>query len=781
MTGIARDFEFACRLAVRRPLLTLTSALTLALGVGANTTIVSAIRTVLLNPLGMRDTEPVMVARVRLDKLNMPDAAASGVEYREVREMTDVFGPVAAAEGRTWTSQLGGESHRLLGQAVTNEYFAVFAEVPAQGRFLSPEDREAVVLSHGLWRTQFGADPGAVGRTLRLDGKPHRIVGVARETMKFPVQAQLWIPLELSSKRLQQRGMNMNLTVLARRRPGVSEEQAVQRVKRYVSQLLGRDTAEAKELAGLGYGIGLRPFGRFVAGDLRQPLLLLGVASLVLVLAGCANIGLILLARTGARAKEIAVRSALGASTGNILRQLLIESFLLALLGGAAGLGLASFGKKAITGLALPGAESLKLVNLDLSVMVSAICLSLLSGVLFGLAPALQLARATQTAALARHRKHQFQNIFVVVQVASALVLVFSCGLLIRSLHAVQSLSPGFDTQQLHTAYLLKPAADPTFLARLRPALAAQPGVESAALAYPLPFSGGGLTSSFRIRNRQRGPNEPEWHGEAYMVSPEYFRTLRVPLLQGRGIEESDTNPAPLVCVIDAQLAQKFFPGQDPLGQEIAMYRGWARIVGIAGAIRGTSLEEGSRPAVYYSLDQVPFFQEAGIVVRARQANLREAVKATNASVALYDMRSMEQRLDSTLGLRKSVTWLLSVFGAICLLLASVGLYGVVAQVAGERTREIGIRLALGARPGQVLRGFLGQAAGLTAWGLGVGLLLAAYAARWVRSLLYGGKEIDPALLLAAGGVVAILALASAWWPAYRASRVDPQQALRVD
>ncbi|MDP2998162.1 MAG: ABC transporter permease [Bryobacterales bacterium] len=777
-----KDLRFAWRLTLRQPLVTIAAVLTVAFGVGANTAIVSVLETVLLNPLGMRQAGKVVTARVRMDKIQMRHAETSGVEFREIAAMTDTFSAVAAIEGRYWISQVGGEATRLIGRAVTPDFFRVFGEYPAIGRFFAPEDRESVVLSHGLWTSAFGGDPSALGRVMILDDKPYRIVGVAPAAFRFPATAQLWTPLILTPDRLQRRGYNMMLSVFARLRDGVTLAQAEDRVARHVAALKSAGDAEGREISEYGYGIEIDPFARYIAGDLRRPLWLLWAAALVVLVTGCANVAGLLLTRASGRGQEIAIRLAVGATRAQIVRQLLIESLLLGALGGAAGLLMAHSAVSLLTRLAIPGKQLLALVSLDWRLLLYGFALALLSGLLFGLAPAIQLFRESQSPGLVRSRRHSFQHLFVTAEVAGAFVLVILTGLLVRSLWAVQRIQPGFDPRQVSTAFFLKPKNDPGFLDRLQAALDSSPGLTSAALALPVPFSGGGFTSGFRIRNRQQTPGEPEWHGEAYMVTPRYFETLRIPLLLGRNLSDSDAANAPLVCLIDARFADRFFPNQDPIGQEIAMYGGWARIVGVTGTIRGTTLEEGSRPVAYYSLAQVASFPHAAIVARSdapAAGAIREAVRRTNASVPIFDVTSMEERIGESLGVRRVMAELVSVFGAIGLLLATIGLYGVIAQLVAERTREIGIRAALGARPGQILSHFLRQGLRSGILGLIVGFAAAAYAQRWLASLLYEVKPFDAATFSAASlGVLSLLSLA-VWWPARRAARIDPGSALR--
>jgi predicted permease len=782
LSGMAKDLRFAWRMACRQPLLSTAAVLTIAFGVGANTAVFSVIETVLLNPLGLREPDRIAVARVRIDQLKFRHIQTSGVEYREIQAMTDAFEAAAAMEGRYWTALSGGGPVRLRGQAVTQDFFRLFGVHPAAGRFFSPEDRESVVLSHGLWQSEFGGDASVLGRTLMLDDKPHRIAGVAPAGFRFPANAQAWTPLTLEPSRLERRGYNMSLWVFARLKEGVSLAQAADRVRRYVEGL--QSTAEGRELAKSGYGIEVDPVSHFVAGDARRPLWLLLAAALVVLLTGCANVAGLLLTRAAGRRREIAIRISLGASRGQIMRQLLIESLLLAAAGGVFGLILAGGAVSFLTRLAVPRREWLALVALKHELLLYGFGLALLSGLLFGLAPALQFLRESQTSAMVRSGRRRFQDLFVIGEVAGAFVLVVMTVLLLRSLWAVKRIQPGFDASDLTTGFIIKPKNDPGFHGRLRSELKAGPGIESAALAFPLPFSGGGLTSGFSIRNRQRQSGEPEWHGEAYLVSPEYFRTLRIPLLRGRTLEEIDNAGAQVVCVIDDKLAERFFANQDPIGQEIAMYKGWARIVGVVGAIRGTTLEEGSRPVVYYPLEQVPFFPQTGIVARSAMpaaGGIRQAVRQANRTVALYDIRSMEDRMGESLGIRRVMTLLLAVFGAISLLLAAVGLYGVVAQVASERTTEIGIRMALGARPAQILAqsGWEGLRSGVI--GLGFGLAVAAYVNRYFSSMLYQVRLFEPATVAPACVGVLLLLVLAIWWPARRASRIDPHRALHYE
>ncbi len=779
--AIWKDLKFAGRLMLRSPLLTGAAALTVAFGVGANTTILSVLETVLLNPLGMQHTDRVTVERVHIEKLHMKNAPASAMVFRDIQGLRDVFDIAAASEARSWTYEEGGQATRLVGQAVTPEFFAVFGESPALGRFLRPEDRTAVVLSHEMWQERFGADESVIGRAITLDSRPYRIVGVAGAHFRFPSDAKAWIPLILTPDRFQSRGYNMTLTVLTRLRDGVTPAQAAVRVNGYVAGLIASGN---RDLGRTGYGIDVDSFATYVAGELRQPLWLLWAAALALLLTGSANVAGLLLTRSASRRREIAIRLSVGATRWQILRQLVLEGLLLGLAGGAAGLAMARLTMPLLTRISVPGKQLLSLVTFNERLLLYGLGMAIASGVVFGFAPALQLLRANQTEVMARGQRRWFQDVFVTAEVAAAFILVATTTLLLRSLWTVEQIQPGFEVRHITTAYFTKPKNDPGFLNRLRETLGAMPGVESAALAYPIPFTTGGLTSGFSIQNRQRKPGDPEWHGEAYFVTPEYFHTLGIPLLRGRSLAAGDLANAPLVCVIDRQLADKFFPGEDPIGQQIGMYSGPATIVGVVGTVRATSLEEGSRPVVYYSLAQMRFLTQAAVVVRSRVpagALIRDAVRRTNASAPVYDVRTLEERLGDTLGIRRILAALLAVFGGTSLLLASIGLYGVIAQVAGERTQEIGIRMALGARPAQIRRLFVRQGLRAGIAGLAIGLVGALFAQKWFAAMLYSVRAFDLATCAAtAAGILALL-IAAVWWPAHRASRVDPTTALRYE
>jgi predicted permease len=609
LDALVRDVRFSWRLARRQPWTIAAAIASIAIGVGLNTAVTGVVDAVLLNPLGIKNSDRIVAATVHITKLQMIGSVTSGAELQDLQLSSGVFSAVAATEGRDWT--LGGtEPARLHGVAVTPEFFQVFGVPVARPTI------DAVILSDAIWKTRFGSSPAVLGTKILLDGKPYQVSGIAPPDFHFPASAEAWIALDLPPGRFT-RGNNMNLSLYARLSEGVSVPQAQQRVDRELLKLKG--TPEGVSDSELGYGIDVEPLAKRVAGDLRLPVLFLWLAAAVLLLAACANVAGLLMARAGSRRKEMAIRLAIGAGKLQILRQLLTESLILALLGGAAGLALASFLLGVLKRQPLPFQNTLALVRLDYRLLLCGMALALVSSLLFGLAPAIELLREHHTGALARARRKWFQNLYIVGQVSAAMLLLVVMGLLLKSLQAVELLRPGFDARDLTTAFLIKPSQNQNaFYNALLDGLRHSPGVQSAALAYAVPYGGDGpATSMFDIKSHHHRPGEPEWHGQAYQVTPDYLATLRIPLLRGRFITDTDTAQVPHICVIDEGLAKRFFPNQDPIGQQIAMYGGWATIVGIAGSVRDQNVESLSRPTVYYSLAQIPYFPQLGVVVRS--------------------------------------------------------------------------------------------------------------------------------------------------------------------
>ncbi len=776
LDALLRDLRFSWRVARRQPWTVAAAIASIAIGVGANTAVTSVVDTVLLNPLGIRNSDRMVAATVHITKLQMTGVESSGAEFRDLQASSDVFSQVAATENRDWT--LGGaQPSRLRGVAVTSEFFGVFG-VKSELRM----DPFTVVISDDLWTSHFGRCKAVVGQKLLLDGKAYQIVGVAPPNFHYPARAEAWVPLILPPGRFS-RGDNMVLSLLARLKDGISVQRAQQRVDHELLKL--QATPDGADLNKLGYGVDVEPLARYVAGDLRLPLIFLWAAALVLLLATCANVAGLLLARAGARRREMAIRISIGAGRLQILRQLLTESLMLALFGGATGVIVAWLLLGMLKAEPLPYQYLLSMAGLNYRLLLYALLLSIASSLLFGVVPALALLREQHTGSMMRPRRKWFQNIYIVGQVSAAMLMLVVMGLLLKSLQAVALLRAGFDAEGVTTAFLIKPPQNrDAFYERLLSGLRASPGVQSAALAYSVPFGGDSPTSLFDIRGRHHLHGEPEWHAEAYQVTPDYLKTLRIPLLRGRFIQDTDTAKQAKVCVIDESLANRFFPKEDPIGQEIAMYGGWARIVGVVASVRDQSVESASRPVVYYSLAQIPYFPQLGLVVRSSTpagSVIRNSVAKANPEVPVFDIKTMDERIGASEAIRSVMALLVTVFAAISILLAAIGIHGVVAQVVNERTSEIGIRMALGARASDIFRRYAMQGFQLSITGIVLGLALSALCAGWLRNLLYQVQPMDPIVILVGSlGVLAVTSLA-VLVPSWRASHLDPQIALRSE
>ena len=777
LDSLYRDFRFTWRLARRQPWTMIAAIVSIAIGVGADTAITSVVDTVLLNPLGLKNSNRLIAATVHIKKLQMTGAETSGAEFRDLQSCRDVLTSITATEGRAWT--LGGEQPvRLLGVAVTPEFFNVFNINPQLGTLSQGLNDDTVVLSDALWKTRFGQSASVIGQKLLLDGKLYQVIGVAPSDFHFPAKAEAWVPLILTPDRFT-RGNNMSLSLYGRIRDDVSITRVQQRVD---GQLLhSNDT-----LGELGYGIDVEPIAKRIAGDLRLPILFLWIAASILLLAACANVAGLLMARAASRRNEIAIRIAIGGSKWQILGQLLTESIILASIGGAAGIMLASTLLDMLRNQPLAYQNVLRLATLNGRLLLYGLALSLFSSLLFGVIPALELLRNQHVGSLLRARRKWFQNIYIVGQVSAAMLLLVMMGLLLKSLNAIGQLGPGFNSDQLTTAFLIKPAQNQiAFYEELLSNLRKTPGIQSAALAYTLPFAGGEApTSMFDIKSHHHQPGQPEWHGEAYQVSPDYFSTLRIPLLRGRLIQESDTAAAPRVVIIDEGLAKRFFANEDPLGQEIAMYSGWARVVGVVAAVKDETVEQSSRPVVYYALKQIPFFPQIGVVVRSSvpaAGIIRDAVAAANPKVPIFDVKTMRERIDASQSTRTVMAVLVSLFAGITALLAAIGVHGVIAQIVAERTPEIGIRMALGARSADIFQRYAMQGLRLSIVGVGLGLCAAVAFAGLLRNLLYKVQPLDPVVMICGGIGVLLISTIAVFAPAWRASHVDPQIALRSE
>lgn len=802
MTTLLHDLRHAIRSLGKSPGFTLVAVLTLAFGIGANTAIFSVVHTVLFRPLPVEGLERLAVIREDLPALDLLHAPLAPAEVVDLAARREVFQAVTGIRGGDRTLTGYGAPTRVSAAATLGDFFGVFGVQPHLGRFYRPEHstdgpREVAVVSHGLWQQLAGGDPSFIGRTVRLDGASYEVVGVMPPDFRYPRQAQIWVPFSYTDrwKQPQMRG-TLIMTTVARLRPGVTREQ----LAAHLTAEAGR-WSEQYPSGGAGKVLASTDFVEYLAGPLRTILIVLMGAVVFVLMIAAANVAGLQLVRAAGRSKEIAVRAAIGAGRARIARQLLVESTVLAALGGAVGLWIGTTALDLVERWEPAQQLHLSQVPLDAAVLAFTALAALAAAIAFGTIPALRASRTDPqevlrestrgaTAGLDRNR---LLKASVVVQVALALVLLLGSALMIRTLSRLLASDPGFAAEELTTAQVSvsgtaqdTPEKRVAFFDALLERLRAIPGVEDAALVWGLPFTDQNDSSPFDIPGRPALPGEPERHAEARIVSPGYFRTMRIPLLRGRDFDGTEQPGSPLVAVIDQTFAEQFFPNEDPVGRQIRGYFGdAATIIGVAGRVDHDEIGDTPKAVTYYSYRHQHWSAWRSIVVRsARPAGavtnmIRSAVADLDPNVPVYDVQTMEGRIGRSLGPRRLAMLALGAFSALSLLLSMLGVYGVMRYSTNQRTREIGIRMALGARQQDVLRLVVRQGMTVTALGLALGLLAAIALTRFMAGLLYGVGARDPLTFALTMGLLAGSAFLASWLPARRAARVDPMVALR--
>jgi putative ABC transport system permease protein len=804
-----REVRHAARSLSKARGFSLIVILTLALGIGANAAIFSVVNAVVLRPLPYQDPDRLVVVWDNLMRHQLKDIVVSALEYTEFRDRNRVFERMAAYDTSGFNITGIASPERVNGAVVTASLLPLIGVRPALGRVFEDADQrpgvERVVLSHAIWQRIFAGDRSIVGRAIAVDGKSAEVVGVMPAGFHFPDDTvEIWKPLVFDAELLSEdnRG-SRSYTVIARLKAGVTVDQA-QAEMNVVSDGMVRQHPQAYRG---GYYTTVRGLQDEIVGGTRRVLLLqFGAVGLVLLIA-CANVANLLLARGGARRKEMAIRRALGAKRSRIVGQLLTESVLLAVCGGAVGLIVAVWGLDLLIALAPSDIPRLTEIALDARVVAFTAVVSLLTGVLFGVVPALQMSRTDPGNTLkeggrsgSAGRRRALGDALIVAQVALSLVLLVAAGLLINSFARVQAAAPGFNPERVLTMRIAPPDAKysfergEAFFADLVARLRATPGVRSVGAINALPFSGTGGDRSFYIEGRSTTRTENLPDEDMRFVTPGYFATMQIPVLQGREFSERDTLAAPRVAVINQALARKYFPAGDAIGTRVAFTQQqpvWYQIIGVVGAIRHRALDARELPELYVPNAQ-PLFPGATVralfvAVRtdgdplAMTAAVRQAVAAVDPDQPISDLRSMEQRVSASLGPRRFNMVLLGVFAAVALALCAIGIYGVLAYAVTERTHEIGIRLALGARPRDVIAMVVGQGLALAVAGAVLGVVAAAAVTRLMASLLYGVTATDPLTFGAVVLLLLLVAAGAAWRPARRATQVDPLTALRAE
>jgi predicted permease len=796
-----RDLRYALRMLRRSPGFTVIAILTLALSIGANTTIFSVIDAVLLRPLPYPNASHLIRVEERHEGWT-----ATGVTYAnflDLKNGSQSLSDVAAM--RWWTANLadGGEPESVQSALVSAEYFSALGIQPFLGRVFTPEEDQpgkdnVILIAHGLWQRRYGSNPQAVGRKIKVNDEVRTIIGVMPPGFREPFHCEIWAPLVATGDLATNRRSHL-LFAVARIKPGVSLSQAnaeMQLVsKRIQAQNSGIDP---------GFIFSGANFQERAAAPLRTPLLVLFCAAGCVLLIACTNLASLLLARGAARAKEIAIRASLGAPHSRLVRQLLTESLLVGVLGGTVGLVVALWCVNLVKEPPFNKLVGYAGVGLDVRVLLFALGVTLLTGILFGLAPAFQSVRGSTVAVAQLHGRAttgiynvRLRSLFVVSEVSLAFVLLVGAGLLIHSFAAILRQPLGFNPDNVLTMQLfLSEARYPSdslqakqYLHRVLEKLDSVRGVQSVGMIDALPLTGGASTDIEIVGRPIPDPNnEPEVG--IRIVSPDFFRTLQIPLRAGRWFTERDTFEAPRVMVINEAMARQFWPNENPIGRRVTM-KDWGppltgEIIGIAADVRLDSPAAPIAPVLYWPYPQFlnPF---SSIVVRLDPKatmilpDIKSAIWSVDKEQTIASIQTFDDILADTLTTRRINMSILAILAALALLLASLGIYGVLANSVAQRTKEIGVRVALGASPSQVLAPVVGQGLRLTAIGLALGFAAALVVSRLLTSLLFGIKATDPLTFLAVAALLMLVSFAACYIPARRAMRVDPMVALRYE
>jgi putative ABC transport system permease protein len=808
MGTLLNDLRYAARMMGKNPGFTLIAVITLALGIGANTAIFTVVNAVLLRPLGFHDPSRLVIVA---EKSPYPTITTSYENYVDWRAQSQSFESMEGTRGATIALTGAGDPERLNSRYATAGLFPLLGVDAMVGRTFRAEEDAAggapvVLLSYGLWQRRFGGAADAVGKSITLDSRPYTIVGVLPKGFELLQPADVFLPFTPWAKTLpDDRNWHPGIYAVARLKPGVTREQArtemVGITKRLENQYPEYNTGISADVVGLQ--------DRLVQNVRPALLLLLGAVSFVLLIA-CVNVANLLLARAASRGREIAIRTSMGASRWRIVRGLLTESVLIAVTGGALGLLVASAALGPLLHMAEGSVPQIFSVGLDRSVLLFTLVVSVLTGLVFGIVPALRTGKIDLRETLNEGSRgsttgrghHRILGALVATEIAVALLLLIGSGLLLRSFSRLQEVSPGFQPDHLLVADLplsqnayAKPELRYEFFDRLVERAKTLPGVKSAGAASFLPVSGGGSLIQFNIEGRP--PKTPhDYVAAGYRtVTPQYMETMGVPLLQGRNIAVGDVEKAPAVVVINASMARTYFPGENPLGKRMQIGATpdkdvpYMEIVGVVGDVL-QGLDTDAKAEMYLPYRQadtvLPVFQLSVVLrtsgdPRLQAAALRSAVREIDPNQPVVKIRTMEENMATSVTEPRFRTWLIGIFAALALVLAAVGIYGVMSYSVNQRTNEMGIRVTLGAQPNDVFRIVVGEGLRLALIGVGVGLIGALAATRVLRTFLYGVSAIDPVTFAVTAALLILVAVAACYFPARRATRVDPMVALRYE
>jgi putative ABC transport system permease protein len=812
MSALSQDLRYALRTFLNTPGATAIAIVVLSLGIGANAAIFSVTSAVLFRSLPYKDSGSL----VFLWESNAAKAVGlwrlSAADYREYRTQNQVLEQMGAMRFQSSDLTVGETPERIETAAVSPAVFDLLGMKPALGRSLAPDEDQpdknhVVILSTGLWQRRFGRNPNVLGRKLSLDGNVYTIIGVAPSDFRLPAsQSELWIPYTPEPKDFltTNRGLHL-LHVVARLRPGISRERA-QSELRIIADRLARQYPNFNA----GFSVDLVPLREQLIGDVRPTLWMLIAAVVAVLLIACVNVAHLLLARAGAREREIAVRTALGANTGRLVRQLLTESVLLAVIAGLFGLLLAYWGTWMLAKISPAGLPQGQEISMDWRVLAFTLGVSIVTGIAFGLVPALFSARSNLNLVLRSggrggtggRVRTRVRDVLMVFEVASSAALLMGAGLFIRSLLHLQEVNPGFRTDHVLTMQISLPPARYSglrvglFYDQLLRRVAALPGVQTTGMSRFLPLSGHDIGLNFQVEGQPRLRDVDQPQAYFRTASGGYFSALGIPLVRGRVFDQRDSQQTPKVAIINEIAARRYWPGENPIGKRILSgldESDWSTIIGVVGDVKHIGLDAGTDPEMYFHYLQVPpeamtlAEGTAALVIRTNAdptgmtASVRRELRALDPSLPVFNVQTMQDVLYGSVAQPRFRTLLIGMFAALALVLAALGLYGVLAYSVSQRTAELGIRVALGAQPGSILKLVVFQATGLAAIGLVMGIAVALVGSRLMSRFLFGVRPTDPLTLGATCFLILAVAVTASLVPALRAARVDPAIALHAE
>jgi putative ABC transport system permease protein len=801
MNTLLQDIRYGLRMLLKHKGFTAVAVIALGLGIGANTAIFSLVNGVLLRPLPFPDAERIIYFEGKNPQAGITDSNISFLDFTDWSQQTELFKSTAAY----WTGNAnlgadGAEPERVPRAGVTSGFFSVLGVQPVLGRTFVPDDDKpgtisVAIISHGLWKRRFGSDPAIVGKQVQISSRPITVIGVMPSGFEFPEQTQIWVTSAV--KVAEEPRDNRSWSAIARLNTGVDLKQAQTQVSAINAHLAKQFTETNK-----GWDVNLSTLHERLVREVKPSLLaLLGAVGFVLLIA-CANVANLLLARSAARQKEIAIRAAMGASRGRVLRQMLTESVLLSAIGGIAGLLLSIWLTDLLMSIVPEGAPRLDQVGIDYRVLTFALGVSALTGILFGIVPALQASKLDVTSALKEggrgaegHRRTSARSLLLIGEVALSLVLLVGAGLLIKSFMRLQEVRPGFNPHNVLMASVALPGAKykdqgfAEFFRQLKERLEAAPGVQAVggAINLPLGASNYGIGRAFIPEGRPLTVDEAS-DSSFSTITGDYFRALQIPLLAGRLFELRDNPEAPKVVIINESAAKRHFGSPAAaIGKRLSIWRDekfMREIVGVVGDTKASSLTGESGAQIYVPHAQDPQWNFMAMVIRTAgdpagfATTLRREVQALDKDQPIYNLRTMDEVVMNSLGTRRVSMQLFAVFACAALLLAALGIYGVMAYSVTQRTQEIGLRMALGAQKSDVLGLVIRQGMTLTVIGVVVGLAGAFALTRVIGNLLYGVTATDPATFVAIPLLLLVVALLACYLPARRAARLDPTRAL---